>query len=179
MTGILAETGSQDDNLVIASLETARALLGRPGAVSMVEVAAHCAACPIEAIMAEIERVLPAARVTAIKQIVASRMAAMEQFEKFLMGISGILLFVGGLIVFVTVSASVRERTAEIGVFRAIGFRRSAIMGIVLGEAAIISALAGVAGYTAGLGGRASWRHSSRAGPMPPGSSIRFCRWPR
>jgi len=153
VTGILTETGSQDDNLVIATLETARALLGRPGAVSMVEVAAHCAACPIEAIMAEIERVLPAARVTAIKQIVASRMAAMEQFEKFLMGISVILLFVGGLIVFVTVSASVRERTAEIGVFRAIGFRRSAIMGIVLGEAAIISALAGVAGYTAGLGG--------------------------
>jgi len=153
VTGILAETGSQDDNLVIAPLETARAILGRPGAVSMVEVAAHCAACPIEAMMAEIERAVPTARVTAIKQVVASRMAAMEQFEGFLLGVSGILLFVGGLIVFVTVSASVRERTAEIGVFRAIGFRRSAIMGIVLGEAAIVSALAGVAGYTAGLGG--------------------------
>lgn len=153
VTGILAETGSQDDNLVIASLETARAVLGRPGAVSMIEVAAHCAACPIEAIMAEIERALPTARVTAIKQVVASRMAAMEQFEGFLMGVSGILLFVGGLIVFVTVTASVRERTAEIGVFRAIGFRRSAIMRIILGEAAIISALAGVVGYTVGLGG--------------------------
>ena len=153
VTGILAETGSQDDNLVISSLETARAILGRPGAVSMVEVAAHCAACPIEAMMAEIERVLPTARVTAIKQVVASRMAAMEQFEGFLMGVSGILLFVGSLIVFVTVTASVRERTAEIGVFRAIGFRRSAIMGVILGEAAIISALAGVAGYTVGMGG--------------------------
>jgi putative ABC transport system permease protein len=153
VTGILTETGSQDDNLVIAPLETARAILGRPGAVSMVEVAAHCAACPIEAMMAEIERVLPMVSVTAIKQVVASRMTAMEQFEGFLLGVSGILLFVGSLIVFVTVTASVRERTAEIGVFRAIGFRRSAIMGIILGEAAIISALAGVVGYTVGLGG--------------------------
>lgn len=152
VTGILAETGSQDDNLVIASLETARGILGRPGAVSMVEVAAHCAACPIEAMVAEIERVLPTARVTAIKQVVAGRMAAMQQFEGFLVGISGILLFVGGLIVFVTVTASVRERTAEIGVFRAIGFRRSAIMGVILGEAAIVSALAGGVGYALGLG---------------------------
>lgn len=153
VTGILTETGSQDDNLVIAPLETARAILGRPGAVSMVEVAAHCAACPIEAIMAEIERVLPTARVTAIKQVVAGRTAALKQFEGFLIGVSGILLFVGSLIVLVTMSASVRERTAEIGVFRAIGFRRSAIIGVILGEAAIVSALAGLAGYTAGLGG--------------------------
>jgi putative ABC transport system permease protein len=153
VTGILAETGSLDDNLVIAPLETARAILKRPGAVSMVEVAAHCADCPIEAIMAEIGRVLPTTSVTAIKQVVASRMAAMEQFEGFLVGVSAILLLVGGLVVFVTVTASVRERTSEIGIFRAIGFRRSAIMGIFLGEAAILSALAGVAGYGAGLGG--------------------------
>jgi putative ABC transport system permease protein len=77
----------------------------------------------------------------------------MEQFEGFLVGVSAILLLVGGLVVFVTVTASVRERTSEIGIFRAIGFRRSSIMGIFLGEAAILSALAGVAGYGAGLGG--------------------------
>jgi putative ABC transport system permease protein len=153
VTGVLAETGSQDDNLIIAPLETARAILGRPGAVTMVEVAAHCAACPIEAMMAEIERAVPAARVTAIKQVVASRTAALAQFEAFLLGISAVLLAVGSLIVFVTVSASVRERTAEIGVFRAVGFRRSAIMGIVLGEAAILSAGAGLAGWAVGLGG--------------------------
>jgi putative ABC transport system permease protein len=151
VAGVLAETGSQDDNLIIAPLETARAILGRPGAVTMVEVAAHCAACPIEAMMAEIERAVPAARVTAIKQVVAGRTAALAQFEAFLLGISAVLLAVGSLIVFVTVSASVRERTAEIGLFRAIGFRRSAIMGVVLGEAAILSALAGVAGWGGGL----------------------------
>jgi putative ABC transport system permease protein len=47
---------------------------------------------------------------------------------------------------------NVRERTAEIGIFRAVGFRQTHIMRIVLLEAGILSALAGLAGYLAGLG---------------------------
>jgi putative ABC transport system permease protein len=47
---------------------------------------------------------------------------------------------------------SVRERTAEIGIFRAIGFRRSHVMQIILLEAAVISALAGILGYLTGFG---------------------------
>jgi putative ABC transport system permease protein len=47
---------------------------------------------------------------------------------------------------------SVRERTEEIGIFRAIGFRRSHIMRIVFLEAAIISGLAGILGYGMGWG---------------------------
>jgi putative ABC transport system permease protein len=47
---------------------------------------------------------------------------------------------------------SVRERTREIGIFRAIGYRRSHIIRIVLLEAALVSALAGILGYFAGLG---------------------------
>jgi len=47
---------------------------------------------------------------------------------------------------------SVRERTEEIGIFRAIGFRRSHVVRIVLMEAGIISIIAGGLGYFAGLG---------------------------
>jgi putative ABC transport system permease protein len=47
---------------------------------------------------------------------------------------------------------SVRERTSEIGIFRAMGFRRSHVMRIVLLEAGIISAMAGILGYLAGFG---------------------------
>jgi len=52
----------------------------------------------------------------------------------------------------VTMMGSVRERTSEIGIFRAIGYRRSHVMRIVLLEAGIVSALAGVLGYLTGLG---------------------------
>jgi len=41
----------------------------------------------------------------------------------------------------------------EIGVFRAIGFRKSHIMRIILLEAALVSLLAGFLGYAVGMGG--------------------------
>jgi putative ABC transport system permease protein len=47
---------------------------------------------------------------------------------------------------------SVNERTLEIGVFRAIGFRKSHIMRIILLEAALVSLLAGLLGYAVGMG---------------------------
>jgi putative ABC transport system permease protein len=48
--------------------------------------------------------------------------------------------------------SSVRERTDEIGIFRAIGFRKRHIMKIVFMEAAIVSGLAGIIGYLVGMG---------------------------
>jgi putative ABC transport system permease protein len=48
---------------------------------------------------------------------------------------------------------SVRERTGEIGIFRAIGFRKSHVMRIIFLEAGIVSGLAGVLGYLIGIGG--------------------------
>ena len=56
------------------------------------------------------------------------------------------------LVVLVTMMGSVRERTKEIGIFRAIGYRKGHIMRIVFTEAAIVSGLAGVIGYWLGYG---------------------------
>jgi putative ABC transport system permease protein len=56
------------------------------------------------------------------------------------------------MVVLVTMMGSVRERTDEIGIFRAIGFRKRHIMKIVFMEAAIVSGLAGIIGYFLGLG---------------------------
>jgi len=56
------------------------------------------------------------------------------------------------MVVFVTMMGSVNERTREIGIFSAIGFRRSHIMKIILLEAAAVSLIAGVIGYLVGIG---------------------------
>ncbi|MCK7514558.1 MAG: ABC transporter permease [Desulfobacterales bacterium] len=84
-------------------------------------------------------RCCPGAKVMAIQQVVKSRMEMLAQFTHFSYGISGVILFIGGLVVLVTMMGSVRERTDEIGIFRAVGFRRSHIMRIVFLEAGIIS----------------------------------------
>jgi putative ABC transport system permease protein len=152
VAGVLEATGSQDDQLVFSRLATAQTLLSKEGKVSMAEVAALCKDCPIEEMVRQISDVLPGARVMAIQQVVKGRMQALHQFRKFSYGVSIIILLVGSLVVLVTMMSSVRERTEEIGIFRAIGFRRSHVMHIILLEAAIISVLAGISGYVSGLG---------------------------
>jgi len=153
VAGVLEQTGSQDDALVFASLAKAQKLLGKEGRITLAEVAALCSGCPIGDMVTQIAEKLPNARVSAIQQVVAGRLAALDQFKRFSYAMSGVVVFIGSLIVFVTMMGSVNERTVEIGVFRAIGFRKSHIMRIILLEAALVSLLAGLLGYAAGMGG--------------------------
>ncbi|MBW2624503.1 MAG: FtsX-like permease family protein, partial [Deltaproteobacteria bacterium] len=152
VSGVLKPTGSQDDQLMFTRLSTAQAVLDKEGRISMVEVAALCKDCPIEEMVSQISSALPGAKVMAIQQVVKGRMETLNQFRRFSYGVSAVIVLVGGLVVLVTMMGSVRERTEEIGIFRAIGFRRSHIVRIVLLEAAIVSGLAGIAGYLLGLG---------------------------
>jgi len=153
VSGILQPTGSQDDQLAFARLATAQSIFGKAGRVSMAEVAALCKDCPIEDMVRQISDVLPRAKVMAIQQVVKGRMETLDHLKKFSFGISGVILLIGSLVVFVTMMGSVRERTEEIGIFRAIGFRKRHVMKIIFLEAVIVSGLAGIMGYLLGWGG--------------------------
>jgi len=153
VAGVLDQTGSQDDSLVFVSLRKAQKLLGKEGKISLVEVAALCSGCPIAHMVTQIAEKLPDAKVSAIQQVVEGRLKALDQFRHFSYAMAGVVVFIGSLIVFITMMGSVNERTTEIGVFRAIGFRRSHIMRIILLEAALVSLLAGFLGYAVGMGG--------------------------
>ena len=153
VAGVLDQTGSQDDALVFASLPKAQKLLGKEGKITLAEVAALCAGCPIGDMVTQIAEKIPDAKVSAIQQVVEGRLKTLDQFKRFSYAMSGVVVFIGSLIVFVTMMGSVNERTTEIGVFRAIGFRKSHIMRIILLEAALVSLLAGVLGYAVGMGG--------------------------
>lgn len=152
VAGVLESTGSQDDGLVFMNLPTAQKLFGKQGTVGMVEIAALCKNCPISEIVAQLSEKLPSAKVTAVQQVVEGRMDTLHSFRRFSLGISALVLLVGSMVVFVTMMASVNERTREIGIFSAIGFRRSHIMKIILLEAAAVSLIAGLTGYLAGIG---------------------------
>ena len=152
VSGVLDSTGSQDDQIIFTRLDTAQSIMGKEGRISMAEVAALCSGCPVEEMVKQISEILPGANVMAIKQVVQSRMETLDHFRRASYLLSGVVALVGGLVVLVTMMGSVRERTSEIGIFRAIGYRRSHVMRIILLEAGIVSALAGVLGYLAGLG---------------------------
>jgi putative ABC transport system permease protein len=152
VTGVLRPTGSQDDSLLIADLGAVQQVLHEPGKVTLVEVAALYGGAPVSRVAAEIAQVLPDAKVTAMQEAVKSREHAVDQFRRLSYAIVGVVIAIEALVVFLTVMGSVSERTHEIGVFRAIGFRRVHITRLILSEAVIASAVAGVLGYAAGMG---------------------------
>jgi putative ABC transport system permease protein len=152
VSGLLSPTGSQDDQLLFTTLPTAQSLLDKPGELSMVEVAALCNACPVDEMVAQISEKLPDAKVMAIQQVVKGRMETLAQFRKFSYGLSIVVVLIGGLVVLVTLMGSVKERTEEIGIFRAIGFRQRHIIRMIYIESGLISTLAGIIGYLMGIG---------------------------
>ncbi len=151
VAGVLQPTGEKEDGMVIGNLAGVQALGKNPGAVSFYEVSALCKDCPVDDIVAQLSGALPGARVSAIRQVVESRKEAVDQFRKLGLGVSAVVLALGGLMVFVTVMGSVQERTREIGVLRAVGFRRKAILSLLFWETGWISLFSSVLGASAGL----------------------------
>ncbi len=152
VSGVLWPTGSSEDAVIIADLHESQRILGKEGKISMVEVAAFCQGCPITEMTLQIAEKFPEARVTAMKQAVMSKMQSIDMFKTFSFGVSMLVVFIGGLLVFVTMMGSVNERTREIGIFRAIGFRRGHVMQIILLEAMIVGFVGGLIGFIGGNG---------------------------
>lgn len=61
-------------------------------------------------------------------------------------------MIVGGVGITNTMIMTVLERTREIGVLRALGWRQRRVLGLVLGESLVLSAISGVLGILAGAG---------------------------
>jgi putative ABC transport system permease protein len=151
VAGILADTGSQDDNLLFADLGLVQQRFRKGNAVSLIELSALCSGCPIEEMVAQVGGALPGAKAVAVKETVELKLQAMHFFHRFSLGISVLLLIVAGMIIFFAMTASVKERVQEIGLFRAIGFRTGHIIRVLLIEAFAVSLLAGITGYVVGV----------------------------
>ena len=75
-----------------------------------------------------------------------SFLAFLGNLKLFIMAIFGAVTFTILLVSGNTISMSVRERIREVGILKTLGFTRGAILGIVLGESAVISAIGGAIG---------------------------------
>jgi putative ABC transport system permease protein len=152
VTTILKPTGASEDGIIIGDLHAFQKILGKEGKVSLVEVQAFCRDCPITELVLQIGEKFPEGKVTALRQAMMSKMQSIEIFKSFSYGIAILVIFIGSLLVFVTMMGSVNERTREIGIFRAIGFRRGHVMQIILLEAMVVGLIGGILGYVGGNG---------------------------
>lgn len=66
--------------------------------------------------------------------------------------LGGISLLVGGVGILTIMTMAVTERTAEVGLLRALGAREGQVLTLFLGEAILLSALGGLGGLALGVG---------------------------
>jgi ABC-type antimicrobial peptide transport system permease subunit len=82
----------------------------------------------------------------------AQQMPDFEAMDAMMSAISFLAIFVGGLGVMNTMLMAVLERTREIGVLRALGWRRRRVLGMILQEAVLLGILGGITGILIALG---------------------------
>ena len=71
--------------------------------------------------------------------------------QSMLNAMSGLTMLVGGIVMMNAMLMSVFERTQEIGVLRALGWRRRRVVRMILVEALALSLFSGIAGIGIGI----------------------------
>ncbi len=150
VSGILEETGSNDDYQIFVPLETLQKAFDKEGLISSVDIRALCNACPVEVIANAINQNITGVRAIAVKQVAEAEMGVLERMNKFMLALGGITLAVGLFGVVNTMMSSVNERIKDIGIMRAVGASRNQIMRVFIYEAVIIGIVGGIFGYVAG-----------------------------
>ena len=112
---------------------------------------------PVEEVIAGVERLLIARHggedftIISQQQMLDVLGSILNVLTFGVAALGGISLLVGGVGIFTIMTIAVRERTAEIGLLRAVGARRRRISQLFLGEAVLLAGLGGLAGLLAGF----------------------------
>lgn len=150
VVSILAESGEAEDNQILMNLASAQILLDKPEEITEIDISVDYNAGSEEVFLREIADKVPKAQVTSLRQETLRKDEMLGRIVRFGVAISILIFFIGMLVVGITMSGSVRERTREIGIFRALGFRKAHIIKIILSESVIMCFIGGIFGYIAG-----------------------------
>jgi ABC-type antimicrobial peptide transport system permease subunit len=145
------ETGiSFEDVGVVIGLREAQSVTGKPHQVMYYAIQLHDPG-QAEALKGELEAAFPDLDVSLTSEI-AQSMSDFQVLQEMVTQISLLALFIGGLGMLNTMLMSVLERTREIGVLRALGWRKRQVLGMILQESLVLGVIGGVCGILLGLG---------------------------
>jgi ABC-type lipoprotein release transport system permease subunit len=150
VVGIYENGLAYEDAGGVIGLKEAQRLFRKPRQVSFIGIALNDPR-QAAAVAAELERAFP--------QLIVSQAAALtERMQDFATmnamfgALIGLMVVVGGIVMLNVMAMSVFERTQEIGVLRALGWRRWRVLHMVLGEALALSLLSTLLGIALGVG---------------------------
>lgn len=143
IVGIFESNTGWEEMSGVISLRDAQAFAGRPRKVTMLSVDVRDPR-QTDAVVEKINQNFPEVHAAASGEF-AEQMPDLENADAMLDGISILAVLVGGVGVLNTMLMSILERTREIGVLRALGWRRRAVLSLILQEALLLGLLGGAA----------------------------------
>ena len=158
ITGLAEIPGVSAGSATLAAFDvgTAQVLLGKQGrydSISVVgspNVAPRALATRIRPLLSATETVRTSA--AEAESVNKSVTGGTEGIKYILLAFAGIALFVGGFVIFNTISMTVAQRTREFATLRTLGASRRQVLRSVLLESAVIGTLASVFGLLLGFG---------------------------
>ena len=172
------ESGGEEDMLIYAPLDTAQTLDDLDGKIDSIEVSAlttpdnelavraaknpksltiaqyetwYCTAY-VSSICYQIQEVITDSVASAVRQVADSEGAILEKTQLLMLLITLLSLIGSALGICNLVTASVMERSSELGLTKAIGAQNGAISGLVLTEIVLTAIIGGAVGFAAGFG---------------------------
>ncbi len=150
LVGIYENGSAFEDTGGVLLLRDAQEQFGKPRQVSFLGVNVHDPS-RLDEIAARLERTYPEIILSKPSEF-TDRMQDMQTMYVVLDALIVLTLVVGGIVMMNVMLMSVFERTQEIGVLRALGWRKRRILWNVLGEALALSLLATFVGIAFGAG---------------------------
>ena len=174
----VVNSGGEEDDWLFAPLWLVQGISGRQGLVSRIEVSAlttpendlarraardpnslsrhewdtwYCTAY-ISSIAYQIEEVISNSRAKPVLQVAESEGAILQKTQLLMLLLTALSMACASLAISNLVTASVMERSAEIGLIKAVGASLFEVSSLIITETMITALVGGAAGYFAGMG---------------------------
>ncbi len=150
----LNEAGNEDDATVFLHLQDAQLVLGEAGRINEIQAIECLCRDPnvdsIDILRAELERVMPEAKVIQKRAMAKARESQRLMMEAYFAFAMQGLLVACALWIAVLAILNLRERRDEIGILRALGFGASMVAVLFLGKAILLGIAGAALGFAAG-----------------------------
>ena len=128
----------------------AQKVLGYGNEITTIELAADYSVVSEEVLMGQIKEIMPEAKITSLLRTMRDRNEVSNLLNYFGFSVSLFILVSGMLVSGIGMSSGVHDQTREIGIYRAIGFRKSFIRELIFFEGIILSLVGGIIGFISG-----------------------------
>jgi putative ABC transport system permease protein len=147
----IVTTGGAEDNQILTNLDSAQALAGVSGRVSLVQVSVAGTPAEIEGVTRRLADNLPGLDVRPVRQIAAAEGTILGRIRGLIFWTIALILILSMLGVLASMAALAMERRRDVGLMKALGGSVQRIMRLFLVEAGTLGAVGGVLGFLLGV----------------------------